>query len=93
MPSQDDADANKATRRTSKLVSVAESTQKAPAKKRGRKELEYDAYVIVVREQISNLKGVLDDETVSIEKKRQVRNQISAFQTRLRQRRMCYENQ
>lgn len=55
-------------------------------KKRGRKVQEFQTYCENTQERIDELKRTVKLSSTSEERKKQIRNQISAFQARLKQR-------
>jgi flagellin-specific chaperone FliS len=54
--------------------------------KRGRKVQGFSEYCEKTQERINELKATLKIDSTSEEQKKQIRNQISAFQARLKQR-------
>ena len=54
--------------------------------KRGRKVQGFSEYCLKTTERIKELKDILKDPNTEEEKKKQLRNQVSAFQARLKQR-------
>ena len=61
--------------------------------KRGRKVLDFTEYCNKTTRRIDELKLILINTDATEEKRKQVRNQISAFQARLKQRMNCMDKE